>query len=523
MILSIDARTAALQVGLEAHEFYKPSHGHIYAAIVTQHRAGLSVDPVTIAEQLSRSSLLETIGGASVLISLQVGTPATSNAGRYARIIREHALLRKLIAVAGEIAELGYSRPDDLGAAVARAQNLVNSAVDSARFTGRPTLTMTWGEPDTPPEPAPVLVDGLIRAGDPIALAAPRGVGKSFFVYNLARLLADGHGQFLGRLEVQRPARVLVCQGELAEWQAYRRWKALGGKPVNVAESFEQWRIRVQRHRRPTAAGGWDEWTDAHIDVGLEEAIVDQGVEVLVIDPWRTYFSGGENSNDEAEQALSQLSGLSARTGVAIVVIHHISGNKLSAERGPLEPEDLWRGATRLADWASTRVTILPHFSARAADEAGLSRAVARRHVDVHFLRRDEPTEDFCAVLDGETGWWSRWENGIVGAGRMGGKTSKRAVQVGTGSPAGYYVTVVDAIKASGGSWPSLSAAAAAMQESSSSARRLLDAAVRLGLVEKFKGAGNATGYRLPNTGPPSLHLVPPPNDDDDPNRGEPT
>ena len=42
--------------------------------------------------------------------SLQASTPATSNAARYARIVEEHALLRRLIGVAGEIAEIGYSR-----------------------------------------------------------------------------------------------------------------------------------------------------------------------------------------------------------------------------------------------------------------------------------------------------------------------------------------------------------------------------------------------------------------------------
>jgi replicative DNA helicase len=52
-------------------------------------------------------------------------TPATTNAAGYARIIEEHALLRRLIGVAGEIAELGYSMPDDVTKALDRAESLV--------------------------------------------------------------------------------------------------------------------------------------------------------------------------------------------------------------------------------------------------------------------------------------------------------------------------------------------------------------------------------------------------------------
>src|SRR5687767_7093737 len=125
MLLSRDAIVSATEVGLGADEFYKPAHGHVYDAITSLYGAGEPADPVTVAEELRRAGLLDAIGGPALLLSLQAGTPATSNAGRYARIINEHALLRRLIGVAGEIAELGYSLPDDVVGAVDRAESLV--------------------------------------------------------------------------------------------------------------------------------------------------------------------------------------------------------------------------------------------------------------------------------------------------------------------------------------------------------------------------------------------------------------
>jgi replicative DNA helicase len=124
MLLSRDAIAAAVEA-CSANDFYKPAHGHIFDAITSLYGQGEPVDPVTVSDELRRAELLDAIGGSATLISLQANTPATANAGRYARIVEEHALLRRLIGVAGEIAEMGYSLPDDVTAAVDRAESMV--------------------------------------------------------------------------------------------------------------------------------------------------------------------------------------------------------------------------------------------------------------------------------------------------------------------------------------------------------------------------------------------------------------
>ena len=124
MLLSRDAIAAAVET-CGAEDFYKPAHGHVFEAITTLYSQGEPVDPLTVGDVLARAGLLEAIGGLPSLTALQADTPATANAGRYARIVEEHALLRRLIGVAGEIAELGYSVPDDVAATVDRAESLV--------------------------------------------------------------------------------------------------------------------------------------------------------------------------------------------------------------------------------------------------------------------------------------------------------------------------------------------------------------------------------------------------------------
>ena len=124
MLLSREAIADVVET-VSAEHFYRPAHASVYEAVHSLYAAGDPVDPVTVAEVLERSGALETIGGLEGLLSLQMNTPATSNAGSYARIVRENHMLRRLIGVAGEIAEKGYSRPEDVTKAVDWAENLM--------------------------------------------------------------------------------------------------------------------------------------------------------------------------------------------------------------------------------------------------------------------------------------------------------------------------------------------------------------------------------------------------------------
>jgi len=121
MLLSRDAIVDAVDICTEA-DFYKPAHGHVFEAVCSLYSQGEPADPVTVADELRRAGLLEATGGPAGLVSLQANTPAITNAPRYARIVEELAILRRLIGVAGEIAEMAYSVPDDVSAAVDRAE-----------------------------------------------------------------------------------------------------------------------------------------------------------------------------------------------------------------------------------------------------------------------------------------------------------------------------------------------------------------------------------------------------------------
>jgi replicative DNA helicase len=125
MLLSRDAISAATEARVETSDFYKPAHGHVYDAIMSLYGQGEPVDPVTVSDELRRADLLDTLGGRQTLLRLQAATPASANATHYAKIVSELALLRRLIAVAGEIAEMGYDDSDEVTITLDRAESLV--------------------------------------------------------------------------------------------------------------------------------------------------------------------------------------------------------------------------------------------------------------------------------------------------------------------------------------------------------------------------------------------------------------
>lgn len=130
MLLSRDAIVSAIEVKVESSDFYKPSFGHIYEAAVELYGQGEPVDPITLAEELRRKNLLDALGGTATLLALQAATPSSANAGHYAQIVGELALLRRLIAVAGEISEEAYSAPEDVGDTLDHAETLVFEVAD---------------------------------------------------------------------------------------------------------------------------------------------------------------------------------------------------------------------------------------------------------------------------------------------------------------------------------------------------------------------------------------------------------
>ncbi|MCB1286375.1 MAG: replicative DNA helicase [Mycobacterium sp.] len=123
MLLSKDAIADVLEK-LRPADFYRPNHRQIYDVILDLFGQGEPADAVTVAAELDRRGILRRVGGAPYLHTLIATVPTAANAGYYAGIVAEKAVLRRLVEAGTRVVQYGYAGADgaDVAEVVDRAQ-----------------------------------------------------------------------------------------------------------------------------------------------------------------------------------------------------------------------------------------------------------------------------------------------------------------------------------------------------------------------------------------------------------------
>ena len=106
-LLSKDALFDVVEV-VKPQDFYDKNHKEIFEAMLDLNRKNVPVDALTVAEELKKRGSLDMVGGRAYVASLSSGTPTTSNALEYGKIVAEKASVRRLIDTADDIVVKGY-------------------------------------------------------------------------------------------------------------------------------------------------------------------------------------------------------------------------------------------------------------------------------------------------------------------------------------------------------------------------------------------------------------------------------
>lgn len=194
---------------LRQADFYRNEHQQIYAAIAGLIEKGKPADVVTVYEQLRSLGKAEEIGGIPYLNMLAQYVPSASNIRRYAEIIRERAILRRLITASDEIATAAFSpRGKEVGEILDEAEaKIFGIAEDSSRmkqgFQSMASLVvdlldrveeMSGSTNDITGVPSGFIdLDKMtsgLQPGDLIVLAARPSMGKTAFAINIAEHVA---------------------------------------------------------------------------------------------------------------------------------------------------------------------------------------------------------------------------------------------------------------------------------------------------------------------------------------------
>lgn len=236
MLLSKDAIADVVE-SLRASDFYKPAHETIYEAILSLYGHGSPADAITVADELKKRGELTRVGGAAYLHTLIASVPTAANAQYYAEIVKEHAIMRRLIEAGTKIAQLGYANETEVDTLVDQAQAEIyavtdgNSKEDYVSFSEALEATMreidansnrpdgVYGVPTDFIE-LDELTGGL-HGGQMIVIAARPGVGKSTLALDIARSAAIHHhmATVFFSLEMSRTElamRVLSAEGKIS-------------------------------------------------------------------------------------------------------------------------------------------------------------------------------------------------------------------------------------------------------------------------------------------------------------------
>ncbi len=207
----------------DGQDFYKPTNGRIYDAMVELYDANASLDIVQLNQLLVDRDVLEAVGGQDYLVELASGVPTAANANHYARLVREKAMVRRLIEQAGAILQDAFESRSDASTLLDAAEHRIFSiaeryehseveelgrlvqevveklqASDGNRSTGVLTGFADLDE-----------ITGGFQPGDFIIIAGRPSMGKTALALNIAEHMAV-RGDSVGLFSLEMSKHQLV-------------------------------------------------------------------------------------------------------------------------------------------------------------------------------------------------------------------------------------------------------------------------------------------------------------------------
>ena len=326
---------------VKPEDFYNESHREIFDAIMNLYRENTAVDMLTVCEELNRRKTLDMVGGRAYIATLTAEVPSTANAGEYAKIVSEKAMLRRLITAAEDITIKGYddkmaaeelldyAEGDIFRIAQKRQRNdyakiqdvlmknlrIIDQAVQNkGQVIGLPTGFKQLDEKTSGLQPS-----------DLIIVAARPGMGKTAFALNIAQQSA-----------VKAGASVLIFSLEMSQEQLGQRLIAM------------QARVESEKLKKGTLdLKDWDRINFALNELNNTNIVIDdtpgisimemrnkcrrlkaeQGLDLIVVDYLQLMtFDGRADSRQQEISALSRHLKLLAREmNCPVIVLSQLS------------------------------------------------------------------------------------------------------------------------------------------------------------------------------------------------------
>ncbi len=222
------AMARALEYLKTGEEFYKPAHRLIYHAFLELFERNEPIDLMTVSERLRKKKNIDEAGGLDYLAKLMELTPTAANVGTHSQIVKEKALLRRLVVTAAEVMNLGYEDSEDVDAVIDQAERLIFDLAEERIQKGfkniKEVVTETIKDIERLFEKKE-LITGLptgydrfdemtagFQPGDLIIMAGRPSMGKTAICINITEHLALNHKKSVAFFSLEMSAMQLVLR-----------------------------------------------------------------------------------------------------------------------------------------------------------------------------------------------------------------------------------------------------------------------------------------------------------------------
>ena len=215
-------RDAIIQVApvIKADDFYQPSHGQIYQAVIDLYDRKQPTDIVTLSDELARQERLDGVGGVAYLASLASAVPTSVHAEYYARIVERTATLRRLIDAGTRVVGVAYQDGIETADALDQAEqaifdvsqrrvsrgfesikDVLEVLFDEMHESGGRVLGVPTGFSDLD------RVLGGLQKSDLIIIAARPSIGKTALALSIAYNASVHHRRTVGFISLEMSAQ----------------------------------------------------------------------------------------------------------------------------------------------------------------------------------------------------------------------------------------------------------------------------------------------------------------------------
>ncbi len=339
---------------ISPEDLYRDAHRLILERIIALIDRGLPVDLLTLTEDAQRAGILEAIGGASYLASLLDGVPRNLNVEYYTQIIKEKALLRRLIMSSSRIIQESYDQKEDadelLNAAQAAIVEIAEQRIKPGfrpmgQLTG-PTLEMiretaARKEAVTGVPSGFRYLDAMTAGFQPselIILAARPSMGKTAMGLNISHHVGLKTDKAVGFFSMEMSESQLVIRLLCAEAQIDIKKVRTGylserdfEKLKLAGEAFSGARIYIDESPALTIM---------EMKAKSRRLKMEQRLDIVFVDYIQLMRSGGrfENRNQEMSFISRSLKELAKELRIPVVGISQLSR---APEKGRREPKPL--------------------------------------------------------------------------------------------------------------------------------------------------------------------------------------